>query len=266
MKMSEIKRKVRIIVSVLLPMIIVINASIPAYAVPKTMPDGTVFDAEYYAQNNPDVVAALGNSEEALYAHYVNFGKSEGRKPYGNATTSNPPAVGAQGAALNTSSAGKVTDKTIKAANKTHRYYTSIPSEYATLSDAYAKQMADLIMTDTRYTTDLQRVQAAAEMVQLMCSMSMYGTDTTKYYRSPAGLYIFGIYTCAGSTRALGRILDYMGYTWIHSNENMDKHQWCILTMDGQTGFADGMGGFAGYGAMKNGMTLLDGRVISFAE
>ena len=38
------------------------------------------FDADYYAANNSDVVAALGSSKEALYNHYVNHGKAEGRK------------------------------------------------------------------------------------------------------------------------------------------------------------------------------------------
>ncbi|MBQ9278370.1 MAG: hypothetical protein IJ224_07020, partial [Lachnospiraceae bacterium] len=36
--------------------------------------------ADYYAANNSDVVAALGSSKEALYNHYVNHGKAEGRK------------------------------------------------------------------------------------------------------------------------------------------------------------------------------------------
>lgn len=50
-------------------------------AAPKTMPDGTVFDADYYASTYPDVAEAVGNDETALYDHYVNFGKAEGRKP-----------------------------------------------------------------------------------------------------------------------------------------------------------------------------------------
>lgn len=52
------------------------------FAAPKTMADGGVFDPEYYAQQNPDVVAALGADENALYQHYLNNGKSEGRLPY----------------------------------------------------------------------------------------------------------------------------------------------------------------------------------------
>lgn len=57
--------------------------SMTVNAAPKTMPDGTVFDAEYYAQTYPDVKAAFGNDESALYNHYVQYGKKEGRKPCG---------------------------------------------------------------------------------------------------------------------------------------------------------------------------------------
>ena len=57
-------------------------APMGVYAAPKTMPDGGTFDAEYYAQNNPDVVAALGSDENVLYQHYLKYGKAEGRAPY----------------------------------------------------------------------------------------------------------------------------------------------------------------------------------------
>ena len=53
-----------------------------ALAAPKTMSDGGTFDPEYYAQQNPDVVAALGTDENVLYQHYLNNGKAEGRLPY----------------------------------------------------------------------------------------------------------------------------------------------------------------------------------------
>lgn len=53
-----------------------------SHAAPQTMPDGTIFDAEYYAANNPDVVAVMGTDAANLYAHYVFFGKNEGRLPY----------------------------------------------------------------------------------------------------------------------------------------------------------------------------------------
>ena len=59
--------------------IAVLTFNVNVQAAPKTMPDGTVFDAEYYAASNPDVVAAFGNNADIMYVHYVLFGKAEGR-------------------------------------------------------------------------------------------------------------------------------------------------------------------------------------------
>lgn len=63
--------------------------SMTACAQPQTMPDGTVFDAEYYAQANPDVAAAFGTDANLLYLHYSQLGKAEGRAPVGSAPTQN---------------------------------------------------------------------------------------------------------------------------------------------------------------------------------
>lgn len=63
--------------------------SIEAFATPTKMSDGSYFDAEYYAQNNPDVVTALGSQDaDVLYLHYINFGMTEGRYPYDPSLTS----------------------------------------------------------------------------------------------------------------------------------------------------------------------------------
>lgn len=148
--------------------------------------------------------------------------------------------------------------------SSSHSYYKNISAEQAAEADAVAKQIADSIMSNSAYTTDLERVNAAAQIVAGYCSQCSYGSDAAKWYRSPYGVFVAGVYTCAGSTRALGRVLDFMGYSWQHVNENQNTHQWCVLTMDGQTGFADGMGGFAGYGEMTSGMTLPDGSMIFF--
>ena len=219
-----------------------LGTSLTASAAPRTMSDGTVFDAEYYAATYPDVAQALGTDEAALYQHYVSFGKAEGRKPHAD---------------------NYVSQDTIDAANVKHNYYKNITAEQAAAADAVAKQIADSIMANKAYTTDLQRVNAAAVTVAAYCSQIPYGSDAAKWYRSPYGVFVGGVYTCAGSTRALGRILDYMGYSWEHTNENKNSHQWCIVTMDGQKGFADGMGGFAGYGDMVSGMTI-NGMTIYF--
>ena len=54
-------------------------SGVQAYAAPERMADGTVFDAQYYAAENPDVVAVYGTDAEDLYRHYVEYGREEGR-------------------------------------------------------------------------------------------------------------------------------------------------------------------------------------------
>jgi len=49
-------------------------------AQPKTMDDGTVFDAEHYAQKYADVVSVYGTEEKSLYKHYAQFGIAENRE------------------------------------------------------------------------------------------------------------------------------------------------------------------------------------------
>ena len=62
-------------------------APMSVLAAPKTMPDGGVFDPQYYASTYPDVVKALGADENVLYQHYLTYGKKEGRQPYAPALT-----------------------------------------------------------------------------------------------------------------------------------------------------------------------------------
>lgn len=129
-----------------------------------------------------------------------------------------------------------------------HSYYRGLKPEQAEQADNVARKIADAVMSEKSLTSDLQRVKAAAVIVARYCSRCMYGNDPYKYYRSPYGVFVAGIFTCSGATRALGRVLDFMGYKWEHANENQYSHQWCILEMDGRKGFADGQLGAAGYG------------------
>lgn len=130
----------------------------------------------------------------------------------------------------------------------THNYYKGLTRYQADEANFMAQLIAKDIMDTPELDTDYKRISAAASYVSDYCSLCEYGADETNYYRSPYGVFVAGVYTCAGSTRALGRVLDYMGYTWQHANENQNSHQWCIVTMDGQLGWADGMAGAAGFG------------------
>lgn len=74
-----------------------LQTSMTAFAAPKQMSDGTVFDAAYYASSYPDVKAVVGTNEQNLYMHYKMFGKNEGRLPV--APTAYPTPVTQQSVA-----------------------------------------------------------------------------------------------------------------------------------------------------------------------
>ncbi len=113
--------------------------------------------------------------------------------------------------------------------------------------EAQARAVAQAIADSIPAGSDLERVRAAAAAVAGYCQNAVYTTEDPDY-ATAYGLFCKGVYTCAGSTRALGMVLECMGYSWSHANANQWSHQWCELTMDGQPGWADGMGGIADYG------------------
>lgn len=74
----------------LITLVLLFSFSMTAFAAPKDMGNGEMFDAEYYANTYADVKAALGTDEKVLYDHYVQFGKAEGRLPMAPTTTKTP--------------------------------------------------------------------------------------------------------------------------------------------------------------------------------
>ena len=123
----------------------------------------------------------------------------------------------------------------------------STQSSENTKKDTQARAVAQQIADSITGNSDLEKVRQAAEIIAIYCMNSTY-TSSDPDYRTPYGLLCKGVYTCAGATRALGLVLECMGYSWEHVNKNQWTHQWCKVTMDGQVGWADGMGGIADYG------------------
>jgi len=113
--------------------------------------------------------------------------------------------------------------------------------------DAEARVVAQGIANSIGPGTDLERVEKAAKAVSEYCARAEYKT-TGPNYSIAYGVFISGEYSCAGATRALGMVLECMGYKWEHVNPNQWTHQWCKLEMDGQVGWADGQIGWVGYG------------------
>lgn len=112
-----------------------------------------------------------------------------------------------------------------------------------------AKLIADNVMKDPKLKTDLERIAKAARLVNAYVGN---GTSTSLVpgYNQPFGTLVTFYSSCAGSTRAMGLVLEYMGFEWYHVNEGQWGHQWCtVYDVDGKTAFADGSEyGIAGYG------------------
>lgn len=109
---------------------------------------------------------------------------------------------------------------------------------------AVAKEILSSVPDDA---SDEEKIRYAANAVAYYSSKATYTSEGSDY-ATPYGVFVKGEYTCAGSTRALGLLLDYMGYDWKHANENMWTHQWCIIYLNGKTAWADGQIGMFGYG------------------
>lgn len=122
---------------------------------------------------------------------------------------------------------------------------TGNPSSSSKLSQARA--VARRIARSIHGSSDYDKISQAAYIVSQYCARGRYTTSGSDY-STAYGVFIKGEYSCAGATRALGMVLEYMGYSWKHAHKNQWHHQWCIVTMDGKKGWADGQLGMAGFG------------------
>ncbi len=103
-------------------MVLVLSSSMTTFAAPKEVEvngEKFTFDAEYYAQNNPDVVAALGSSEEAVLQHYVQYGRAEGRAAYDGDTGAKATSTTTTTATKSTESQPKYMEFVVKSGNVT---------------------------------------------------------------------------------------------------------------------------------------------------
>lgn len=81
--MKALKKPMKACMAVMfaLAMMLVLIPATVAQAAEKTteLSLRSIFSAKYYAENNPDVVAILGDDEEVLYQHFLEFGIPECR-------------------------------------------------------------------------------------------------------------------------------------------------------------------------------------------
>ncbi len=119
---------------------------------------------------------------------------------------------------------------------------------YYSSEEQKARTIAKNIANSITGSSDLEKVRKAAQVVYNYYKQGTYNT-TSKYHNTPYGVFVDKKSSCAGTARALGLVLEYLGYNWKHQNENKWTHQWVVVTIDGKTGWADGMLGMTEYGS-----------------
>lgn len=78
MRGIEYMKKTKLLTALLVTAF-VLGGGVLVSAAPERMPDGEIFDAEYYAALYPDVVEIFGTDTAALYRHYIQYGMAEHR-------------------------------------------------------------------------------------------------------------------------------------------------------------------------------------------
>lgn len=169
--------------------------SLTAYAAPQVMADGTVFDAEYYAETYPDVAEAYGMDEQMLYEHYKLYGQAEGR------------------AAV---------------AMETEVAELAKAQEYAALSTAHAAQVSELVNAERRkagvseLTYDLKLSDIAARRAQelsgLFSHMRPDGTTTVQYLTEERNARYAGENIAMGQAQA-----GYVMEDWMNSKSHRNN-------------------------------------------
>jgi uncharacterized repeat protein (TIGR02543 family) len=100
---------------------------------------------------------------------------------------------------------------------------------YAHWKKATANQIATYIAKQAKKEkTAAKQIQAATDAVTVFVAMNKY-KQKGKYYNKPEGVFVKAISTCAGECRALGLVIEKMGYKWEHINENKQTHQWVVV-------------------------------------
>lgn len=172
-----------------------LTASVTVNAQPRVMPDGTVFDAYYYAKTYPDVAEVYGMDEQRLYEHYKMYGKEEGR-----------------------------------AAVEMETELTEIAKvqENASLSAAHAAQVSELVnaerkkegLSPLQYDLELSEIAArrAKELSGLFSHMRPDGEMITEYLLREKGVRYAGENIAMGQTQA-GLVME----DWMNSKSHRDN-------------------------------------------
>lgn len=224
------------------------------------------FDPQYYAANNPDVVAAFGNEPWALYYHYSKYGYKENRLPYEGAAATNaelakwdlsPAEVSEKMKAREAEQAGASASghETVQAASTTAAQADGIVAikdlaNYSSLkkkmTDEEFQAAYNEALKIVQPLTGLSKEEQAKGIFNALRSMVDNGTvsysEEAPHYNDAYGYLISHTASCAGSARTTGLCLNMLGMSYEHVNENQWSHQWCRVNINGVMWIVDPYG------------------------
>ena len=242
------------------------------------------YNPVYYYLNYADLRQAFGADPEKLIEHWVTFGKNE--KRVCNKLVVRDARIGSSSYEYVVPTNKKTSDKKdgmIVIPGEIHSN-GGMTRDQEDQARSVAKQIAQNVfdqVTASGSGTQIEMVAYATGIVKAYCDLGTYTTDG-KIYRTAYGVFIGHEYSCAGSTRALGLVLDYLDQLcqdanakaraeaeantkgkkkkvteypplkWVHVNANKWDDQWCQIVCDNHEAYADPIISQAGYGKHPN--------------
>ena len=203
------------------------------------------FDPEFYAARYPDVVSVLGNSTDALYNHYLNYGMKEGRYPYVGAT----PGEKIDGI-KSVNSIGVIIPATMNTFSPVPKNklanYSSLKKKMTDVEFQQAYNVALQIVTPLADKSRGEQLAGIATALRNIFDNGLVYSTSNAHYNDPYGYFVLGTASCAGCARATGLCLNILGIPYEHVNENQWSHQWCRVNVDGTYWICDAFGLYCG--------------------
>ncbi len=230
---------------------------------------GKEYNPLYYFLNYADLREAFGADPNKLIEHYVTIGKKppENRVAdrllvrYGETNSGNTEYVVPSAQKTKTKK-----DEMVVISGEVHSNGGMTRTQENEARNI-ARQLAASVFNQVMNNGDGSQIQMlayATGMVKAYCDRGTYTTEG-KIYRTAYGVFIGNEYSCAGATRALGLVIDYINdycqyynsqvgekvfspMIWVHVNANTWNNQYCQVICDNHEAYADAVAAWAGYG------------------
>lgn len=229
-------------VTLLVPML----AALPVSAAPRTMSDGGTFDATYYAQYNPDVVAVFGTDEAALYNHYLACGRAEGRAAYATDTQAIRilSANIANGTAIISDAAAAAAQTQAPAASEFEQYIQQLLSQIVSADMTSDQQLQAVWNWLLNYASYKRTYETPSGDWTQQFAQELLSTGKGNCYRYAA--------TFAYLAKELGYDVKVVTGQINAARGGVTPHGWCVITINGteyicDPDMADAKGNYSGF-------------------